>query len=163
MPAMTDPMNALKSFQQELPRGSLKLQQCETDKTLYVHVDQPTGKPRFTYVHLDGKTVTAMAIFALVDPINRTECFHLGYAVAEKYRGQGKGKDIVAAAIKELANGFSRTPITTFYIEAVVGEDNEASHKIAAKLLSGMPTPITDEVSGKPAFQYLKKVSTKVA
>jgi hypothetical protein len=83
--------------------------------------------------------------------------------VAEKYRGQGKGKDIMTAAMKELANGFSRTPITTFYIEAVIGEDNEACHKIAAKLLSAMPTPITDELSGTPAFQYLKKVNTKAA
>ncbi|MEY9780323.1 GNAT family N-acetyltransferase [Sinorhizobium fredii] len=161
VPAMTDPMTALDSFQRELPRGSLQLQRCETDKDLFVHVDQPTGTPRFTYVRLDGKTVTALAIFALVEPIERTQCFHLGYAVPERYRGQGKGKDIVAAAMKELANGFSRTPITTFYVEAVVGADNEASHKIATKLLSGMPTSIMDEVSGSPAFHYLRKVNTK--
>jgi hypothetical protein len=65
--------------------------------------------------------------------------------------------------MKELAHRFGRTQITNFYIEAIVGTDNEASHKIATKLLSGMPTPITDEVSGDPAFQYLRKVNTKAA
>ncbi|ANK92739.1 hypothetical protein AMK01_CH03316 [Rhizobium sp. N6212] len=163
MPAMTDPMTALISFQQELKRGSIDLQRCETDPNLFVHVDRPAGTPRFTYVKLDGKTVTAMAIFAVVEPIDRIRCFHLGYAVPEKLRGQGKGKDIVAASIKELVNGFSRTPITTFYIEAIIGADNDASHKIASKVLSGMPTPVTDEVSGLPAFQYLKKINTRAA
>jgi hypothetical protein len=95
--------------------------------------------------------------------LNPTQCFHLGYAVPEKYRGQGKGNDIVAMAMKELAHGLGRAHITNFYIEAIVGTDNEASHKIATKLLSGMPAPITDEVSGLPAFQYPKKISTRAA
>lgn len=161
MPAMTDPMAALISFERELKRGLLEIQPCQTDTNLFVHLDQPTGRPRFTYVRLDGKTVTAMVIFALVEPIDRVQCFHMGYAVAEDFRGQGLGKDIAAAAMKELAKGFSRTPIDKFYIEAVVGAGNEASHKIAAKLLSGMPTPITDEISGEPAFQYLRKMDTR--
>lgn len=62
--------------------------------------------------------------------------FHLGYAVPEQLRRQGKGRDIVAAAIKEMTKGFRRTPIATFYIKAVVGADNEVSHKIASKVLS---------------------------
>lgn len=111
MPAMTDPMAALISFDRELKRGMLEIQPCQTDTNLFVHLDQPTGKPRFTYVRLDGKTVTAMAIFALVEPIDRVQCFHMGYAVAEDFRGQGRGKEIAAAAMKELASGFSRTPI----------------------------------------------------
>ncbi|MFD1745792.1 GNAT family N-acetyltransferase [Rhizobium helianthi] len=163
MPAMTDPMAALISFQRELKRGTLQIQPCETDPNLFVHLDHPTGKPRFTYVRLEGKTVASMAIFALVEPIERQQCFHMGYAVAEGFRHQGRGREIAAAALRELANGFSRTPIRTFYVEAVVGVGNEASHKIAAKLLSGMPTPITDEISGEPAFQYLLKVDTREA
>lgn len=153
-------MSALKSFQQELPRGELKLQRCELDHNLFVHLDHPNGTQRFTYVRIDGTAVTALAMFVHVDPVERTQCFHLGYAVPERFRGKGRGKDIVAAAIAELTHGFSRTPIKTFYIEAVVGADNQVSHRIATKLISAMPTAITDEVSGVPAFQYLRKVST---
>ena len=56
---MTDPLNALQSFQQALLRGEIQPQRGVLDKNIYVYVDQPEGETRFTYVRLEGKTVTA--------------------------------------------------------------------------------------------------------
>jgi RimJ/RimL family protein N-acetyltransferase len=155
---MTDPTTALQSFQQELLRGAMQLRPGVLDKNLYLHVDNPNGQTRFTYVKLKGKkTVTAFVEFATCEPIEGRPCFALGYAVPEAYRKQGRAKEAVSAAMSEMRHGFGRIGMI-FYIEAIVGADNKASQHIAEQLISDTPEAITDEISGLPAFRYVRKI-----
>src|ERR1700690_62325 len=97
---MTDPSNALVSFQKAFKLGRIKVRQCALDRSLYVHDDVGEGTPRSTYVTLKGKTVTALVILGLWKPIDGTPCFCIGYAVPEKYRNQGRAKKAVRTARK---------------------------------------------------------------
>jgi hypothetical protein len=91
---MTDPTDGLKSFQQEIRRGTLKVQRAKSDSDLFVHLDTPLGALRYTYVRLTGKTVTALVMFAMVEPIEGRPCFGVGYAVPKAYRNQGRAKEV---------------------------------------------------------------------
>jgi len=156
---MTDPSDSLRSFQQAVLDGDLHLRCGEIDQELFVHSDQPEGKARLTYARLQRQTVTALAIAVLTEPIEGVPCFQLGVAVREAYRGQGRAKSIVEAAIVEIKNGLARHNIRAFYVEAIVGAHNESSQYVAAAILSRTPIEITDEFSGLPALQYLRKVA----
>lgn len=158
MAQLTDPLVALTSFQAVFEREGIPLQPGIIDPALFVHLDQPTGSPRFTYVRLDRRTVTALVMFAQVPPLKGLPCFQLGVAVPEKYRAQGRAKEIVSAAIAELQDGLGRNGVAAFYIEAVVGTDNEPSKRVAAATISADPVPITDEYSGLPALHYIRKI-----
>lgn len=158
MTAMTDPSDALSVFQAQLVSGHLPLQRCALDADLFVLVDEPNGKPRFTYLRLQDKAITAIVMLVVVDPIDGTPCFNIGYAVPESHRNQGLAKNTVSAAIKELKNGLSSAGIAAFYVEAIVGTDNQASQRVAESTISGTPAHITDGVSGHPALQYLRKI-----
>jgi RimJ/RimL family protein N-acetyltransferase len=157
---MTDPSDALKSFQQTLLRGEIKLLHGDIDPELFVYLDRPNGIDRFTYARLEHQTVTALAMLVLVDPIEGALCFNIGYAVPDAYRNQGRAKDIVDAAISEMGHGLARAKISTFYVEAIIGADNRVSQRVAAKTISAMPVAVTDEVSRLPAFQYLRKIES---
>lgn len=60
---MTDPSNALQSFQQGLLHGEIQLQPGVLDRNIYLYVDHPNGSRRLTYVRLEGTTVTAFVEF----------------------------------------------------------------------------------------------------
>lgn len=158
MAKMTDPTDAPKSFQEALLGGQVQLQPGALEPDLFVHLDHPNGKARFTYATLQGRTVTALVILVVSDPIDGAPCFQIGYAVPEAYRQQGRAKQAVRAAIAELEYGLTRNRIATFYVEAIVGADNMASQKVAEETLSTNPVAVTDEVSGVPAFQYVRKI-----
>lgn len=66
--------------------------------------------------------------------------------------------DTVRAALAEMKHGLSRTPIKTYYVEAIVDRTNEGSRRIAERLISDKPEAITDAISGLPAFRYLLKI-----
>jgi Acetyltransferase (GNAT) family len=155
---MTDPSNALQSFQQAFLRGEMQLQRGVLDPDLYLHVDNPNGQTRFTYVKLEGRTVTALVIFALCDPIKGTPCFSIGYAVPEAYRNQGRAKEAISTAISELQRGFGRHGHSVFYVEAIVGADNKSSQRVAEQAISDTPVAVTDQISGLPAFQYVRRI-----
>jgi hypothetical protein len=158
LPTMTDPSDALRSFQQALVDGEIQLQRGKIDSELFVHSDRPQGEMRLTYVRLQRQTVTALAIAVLTEPIEGIPCFQLGVAVPEPYRGQGRAKSIVEAAIIEMKSGLARNNIRAFYVEAIVGTHNEASQHVAAATISTTPVAVTDEFSGLPALQYLCKI-----
>jgi hypothetical protein len=154
---MTDPTDALLSFQQAIREGAIQLRRGELDRELFFHLDHPNGHARFTYVRLERQTVTAFVNMTVADPIDGTPCLQIGVAVPVKYRRQGRAKNAIEAAIAELKHGFARNKISTFYVEAIVGADNEASKHVAAATISPTPIAITDEFSGLPALQYLRK------
>jgi hypothetical protein len=155
---MTDPLDGLKSFQRAFDNRELQLQRGSIDRELFVHADQPQGETRLTYARIQRKTVTALAIAVLTEPIEGIPCFQLGVAVPEAFRGQRRAKNIVEAAIIEMKNGLARSTIRAFYVEAIVGAHNEPSRRVAAATISDTPKEVTDELSGLPAFQYLRKV-----
>ncbi len=158
MPAMTDPTDSLVGFQKALDDGELSLRRGELDNNLFVHFDQPQGITRLTYVRIDQGTVTALAVFVGTEPLKGLPCFQLGIAVPESHRRRVLAKAIVEAAVAELKNGLSRNKIQAFYVEAIVGADNVASQRVSAATISETPKAITDEFSGLPALQYLRKV-----
>ncbi|MDR7134517.1 RimJ/RimL family protein N-acetyltransferase [Lysobacter niastensis] len=160
MAQMTDPSLAMASFQEELRQSGVELERGRIDPEIHVFADNADGRPRLTYVRLQGRTVTAYASFVIGDPIDDSPCFQVGYAVPAKYRNQGRARDVLRAAITELQNGFAGNP--PFYVEAVVGVDNPASQRVAEQVLSTEPETITDRVSGLPALHYVRKVETGV-
>ena len=156
--SMTNPMDALTSFQQALLDGEIQPQKGELHDDLLVLVDHPRGVPRFTYaLTLQGQVIAA-AIFVQADPIDGSPCFNAGYAVDLAHRSKGYGKAITQKAFAELTNGFKRTKMPHLYVEAIVSTSNEHSKKLAYDLFSNKPTPCTDGESGQPALQYLKQL-----
>jgi hypothetical protein len=156
---MTDPMVALVSFQQALLDGEIKLRVGELDRDIFVHADKPTPDvSRITYVRLDGRTVKAFVNVISAGFVDGLPCFQLGVAVPVQYRNKGYAKSTLASAIAELKNGLTRNRIPSFYIEGIVSVDNEPSKRASAATISSSPTAITDEDSGLPALQYLRKI-----
>jgi RimJ/RimL family protein N-acetyltransferase len=151
---MVDPSDGLESFQQALLSGQIELQPGILDNDLYLHVDEPNGEKRITYVRLDGTTVTAFVNFAWSDPIEGVPCLGVGYAVPEAYRNQGRAKEIVNAAISDMQHTFGRA----FFVEAIVGTDNIHSQHVAAQVISAESEAVTEQHSGLPALRYVRKV-----
>lgn len=82
-----------------------------------------------------------------------------GYATAEQFRNHGFATEIVKASMEELHRGISQhLPEPGFYVEAIVGMENLASQKVAARTLTDMPKTIVDGISGLPALHYIKQV-----
>jgi len=161
MPALTDPLNALLSFQRALQNRAVAPRPGDLDPTVLVYVDQPNGELRLTYVRLEGQKVAALVNFTNAEPIESgMPCYGIGYAVHQNYRQQGRAKSLVEAAIAELRNGLGRNRIPAFHVEAIVGADNVASQHVAAKTLSPNATLGTDQYSGVPILQYVRKVET---
>jgi hypothetical protein len=159
MPSMTDPMVALVSFQQALLDGEIRLQPGELDPDIFVYADNPApGVMRISYVRLDGPTVKAFVNACSAGRIEGLPCFQLGVAVPMKYRNKGYAKSTLACAIAELKHGLTRNKIPSFYVEGIVSVDNEPSKRASAATISSSPTPVTDESSGLPALQYLRKM-----
>lgn len=157
--AMTDPLDSLVSFQQAFDDRELQRQRGEIDRKLFVHADRPQGEVRLSYAYVHRKTITALAIAVRTEPIEGIPCFQLGVAVPEAHRGQGRAKLIVEAAIAEMKNGLARNGIRVFYVEAIVGAHNAPSQRVAAATISDAPKEVTDQFSGLPAYQYLRKVT----
>ena len=156
LPEMTDPTTALDGFQLALLSG-IELKRGVLHKDLYVYVDHPQGETRFTFVTLEGKTVSSFVEFVSGQPIKGTQNFSIGYAVPEAYRKQGRGKKAVEAAIAEMRHVLGQY-VMPFYIEAIVGEENTASRRIAEQLISDSPVKMKDGISGLPAFRYVRKI-----
>lgn len=97
-------------------------------------------------------------MFAVAEPIDGITCFQVGYAVHEEFRREGRAKRTVAAAISELKNGLKRSGFPVFFVEAVIGIDNEASKAVAHATISVNPEGIIDELAGVPALRYVLKI-----
>lgn len=157
---MTDPSNALRSFQHQFRLGRIPVRAGAIDKFIFCFHDTLLGQERFTYVTLNRKTVTAFVNFAFVEPIDGKPCLSIGYAVPQPYRNQGRAKKAAASAILEIQNLMSERGCSTFYVEAIVGTENEASKCVAAAVISDTPKALTDDESGLPALQYVRKLQT---
>ncbi|MEB2778129.1 GNAT family N-acetyltransferase [Algoriphagus sp. D3-2-R+10] len=128
---MTDPSNALRSFQKELLK--IPIQLGTIYRELYVHMDQPEEKIRLTYVRLKNGTITSFVNFVQHTPIESTPCFQIGFAVPEKSRNRSLATETVRMALSEMEHGFKQTPLATFFVEAIVGVENTPSQRVAAR------------------------------
>ncbi|UFM68545.1 GNAT family N-acetyltransferase [Leclercia adecarboxylata] len=159
MPEIVDPTDSLISFQQALSNGSIRLSPCVVHTDMKVLLDDANGTPRITYAFVQGETVKGVAVYVPVDPVEGKPCFGVGYAVADEFKMQGVCTKLLTASIEEMQYGF-RNSFSEFYVEAIVGVDNQASNKLASKVLSVTPESGKDSHSGKPINQYMKLFST---
>ena len=150
-------MDALTSLQTEIFNG-IPLRKCAAHPELQMFVDQPNGRPRFTFVKTESNIIKAFAVFAIVSPINGIPCINIGYAVPLEYRQQGLATEIVEKSINEMKAEFQRNDVSSFHVEAVISVENEASQKLAAKQLSTEFKQITDDISGEDAYYYCRLV-----
>lgn len=161
MALMPDLTSTTKSFEQALEIGAITVQKGALDSKLFLHLDKPNGEPRLTYVRLDGKTVTALVMFIQCEPVEGERCYNVGWAVPEKFQGQGRAAEAFKAAVNELRHGLARHGASTFYVEAVVDVDNKASQRVAEKVVSPAVKTATDSYAGVPVIQYLRKIEAE--
>lgn len=154
---MTDPMPALLSYVDAFNDGRIEAQACPGQRSLFVTQDQANGSLRLTYARIVEGRVQGIAMYCIVDPVDGIPCLQTGYAVVEYYQNQGVGAALVRDSLAELQPNLHRVGISAFYVEAVVGMDNEPSNRIACSILTDSPQQITDQFSGEPALQYLRK------
>jgi len=156
--AMTDPMNALRSFQQALAQGIISPEKAALHDDLLFLVDDANGETRFTYALVKSDRVVGLANFIPSDPMKGFPCLSVGYAVDEANRSRGFGKELVRKGFEELINGFQRAKLPHLYVEAIIGVSNEHSKMLANSMISSTPTECTDSVSGQPALQYVRQL-----
>ncbi len=159
MPAMTDPMNALVQFQQAYEAGLIPVQPGRLDASVLMAADQPNGKPRFSYMRVDGLLVTALVMFAQNGMQDGHPVFNIGYAVPASCRGRGLAKATLVAALAELSVGLAGAKVPVIHVETVISPDNLASHAVAKAIFDDAPARITDSQSGEPALLYTRKVA----
>lgn len=152
---LPDVSSALKSFQKAITENTITVQRGELDREMLVHMDQPNGETRLTYAKITGDTVIALIQFIPCDPYENEPCFNVGWAVADDHRGKGMASEAVTAALKEMRNGFARAGIKAFWVEAIIGEDNVASQRLARKILFTLAKKGADSFSGDPIVQYV--------
>ncbi len=159
MAQMTDPMNSLVGLQDALKKRLLQMERGRAHPDIGVHMDQPkAGTTRLTYAKISPTgSVKAIAVFVTIEPYEGLPCFQIGYAVAPAFQRQGNGAEIVKKSIEEMINGF-KAVMPSFYIEAIVGAQNEASLKIAGKYIAKEAREIEDEFSREPAKQFFRRI-----
>ncbi|MCP3397101.1 MULTISPECIES: hypothetical protein [unclassified Bradyrhizobium] len=94
MSIMTDPTDALVSFQQALLAGAREFQRGSLIRSSSF-ISTIRMVARSTYVRLQGRVVTAHLM--AVDPIEGIPCFQIGVAAPEEYRRRGLATDVVPA------------------------------------------------------------------
>jgi hypothetical protein len=152
---MVDPHDALVSYQQAFTEGMISPAPGSLHRDLVVLMDDATGMRRITYALVEAGVVKATVFYFVMEPLHGVPCFHAGYAVAVPFRGQGLATSILAKSLEEMQHGFKRH-MNKFYIEAVVGVDNEASKRIAKRAFPDPPAEIVDAYSGERALRFLR-------
>lgn len=157
---LPDLEDALASFKRALKKGEISLRPCESDLSLFMHVDRPTGdEMRMTYARLQGNDVTVMISVLPDRPYEGKPCFGLGCAVPQRFRGRGRAAEATVAVMKEMRQGFAKAGITSFYVEAVISIENVASQRTAAKAIAHKPVAEDiDKDAGVPVVQYVRLV-----
>ncbi|MGZ5198256.1 MAG: GNAT family N-acetyltransferase [Telluria sp.] len=156
---MPDLFAALQSFQGALTQGIIFPRRCALSSDLLVLKDDANGDPRLTFAAVENGVVKAIAAYLMVEPNKGLPCFQVGYAIADNFRRQGLAVTVLEKSMREMVHGFSRH-FPRFYIEAIVEEDNEASRKVAERVLRVSGEEIIDSYCGRPAIQFLKLIDT---
>ena len=152
MATASDSSAALESFQRDLDR--LSLTPSATDPGLFYHLDEPLGAVRLAFARLQGRTVTALAAFFASDPVDGVMVFHGFFAVPEAYRNQGRAKDILKSALRQMAQGIAQTSVGAIRVVLVVDAEHTVAQRVAAAVISADPKTVKDEATGRPALLY---------
>ncbi len=80
--------------------------------------------------------------------------FHGFYAVPDAYRNQGRAKDILASALRQMTQGIGQTGIRAIRVELLVDAENTPAQRVAAAVMAPGPATVTDEATGRPALLY---------
>lgn len=158
MNQMVNPYDALVSYQQALNDKLINPDVCKLHTDLTVLFEDFGEEFRFTYALTEDGIVKGIVLFVRADPINGINCFSIGYAVTETFQNQGIAKEIIEKSIDELRNGF-KDLLPQFYVEAIISVNNEASKKLALKIISDSPKETIDEYSGSPAYQFVRLIN----
>lgn len=158
MATASDSLAALQSFQRDLDR--LFLTPTSSDPNLFYYLDEPQGTVRMAFVRLEDRTVTAMATFFATAPVNGVMDFHGFYAVPEAYRNQGRAKDILGAAVRQIQQGIGDTGMRAIHVSVMVEADNTIAQRVAAAAISPTPSNVTDQATGRPALLYSTTVTS---
>jgi hypothetical protein len=127
----------------ELLKLGFDVAQSTVARHMCCHSGPPSqGWRTFLSNHADG--IAAVDLFVLP-----TIAFRILYCLVIIRHGR---------RIWLLFDGFSRTKIPSFYVEGIVSVDNEPSKRASAATISATPTAVTNEDSGLPALQYLRKI-----
>lgn len=157
MTEMTNPHNALLSYQDVYANGHIDPHPCDLHPELAVLMDDANGSPRVTYSLIESGVVQAIVIYIAGTCVDGIPCFDLGYAVAQNFRCQGIASEVLQKSVAEMRNGLWQC-MRKFYIRAVIGTSNIASQRVARHIFKSCPEQTTDGVSGQPALAYLKLV-----
>jgi hypothetical protein len=155
---LPDVAATMKSFERALKERTIAIQPGALDPNLFVHMDQPNGAVRLTYVRLDRGTVTAIVQFIRTEPVEGEPCFSVGWAVPESHRGQHRAAEAFLAAVKELRHGFAPLGMKAFWVEGIVGQDNIASQRVAEKVISAPVSKGKDCFADVAIVQYLRRI-----
>jgi hypothetical protein len=159
MPSIANPKHALKTFEPALHSGAIRAQAGELDPSLLFVFDEPAGgEARFTYARKHGNGIGAIAIITPAEPLNGVPVFQVGYATLQHLRKRGLAKDVLRAGIDEFKHGMKRAGFTSFYLEAIVSKKNIGSQKVAEQVIGGDVKETEDEISGEPAYAYMRRV-----
>tara|TARA_R110002124_G_scaffold128157_2_gene288544 strand:- start:19069 stop:19548 length:480 start_codon:yes stop_codon:yes gene_type:complete len=158
---ITDPHNGLLLFQKALLNGTIKPTRCKINRKLYFLRDRPTPDTiRITYAMIVGRQVKAMAVYMEEEPFEGKRVFGVGYSVGIPFRRKGLAKEMLLSSLEEFTALLSKQlDEPGFYLEAVVGVDNEVSKSVAKQVFNDEPDKIADGESGLPALHYLKLIS----
>nr|WP_315222875.1 GNAT family N-acetyltransferase [uncultured Duganella sp.] len=158
MSHMVDPHEGLLSFQLAYKAGEISPRACSIHRDLLVMMDDAEGTTRLTYALIDlNRKVKAIVVYLPVDPKDGKHCFQVGYAVSVPLRNKGIASEALQKSIDEMRRGFI-PHMGEFYVEAVIGEHNTASLKVASNIISPTPSKIVDEASGEPALQFFRLI-----
>jgi hypothetical protein len=152
MATASDSMAALQTFQRDL--NHLYLTPSPSDPTLFCYMDEPLGTVRMAFARLQGQTVTALATLFASPPIDGVMDFHGFFAVPEAFRNQGRAKDVLASALRQLTPNIAQSGVRAIRVNLVVEADNPAAQRVAAAVISSSPTTVKDEATGRPALLY---------
>ncbi|HGL5836871.1 TPA: GNAT family N-acetyltransferase [Serratia marcescens] len=157
MAEMTDPHTSLVGFQKALDTYGISPSKCSLHSDLSELSDSAGGEPRLTFALIKNGIAKGIVIYVAAPSLDGIRCLSIGYAVAEQFRNQGVAKEIIEKSLEQLSFTF-KGKIPRFYVEAIIDKTNIASRKVALKVLSDSPTPITEKISNKPAYRYVRLV-----
>lgn len=157
MADMTNPYTALVSYQAAYREGRIRPERCALHPNMVGLRDEETGKVRYSYALVEEGMVKGLALFIAGLPEAHIPLFNVGYAVDERYRGQGIAARVMEAGIAEM-RAATKKPFQSFYVKAVIGMSNLASQKVAERIFTSVPRDIVDGVSGQPALLYLRLI-----
>lgn len=161
---IVNPYVGMVSFQEALTAGRISLDKVLPHEDVYSHTDRPAPDVlRLTYVRLteDRKTVKAFVACIRNGYVDDCPCTSVGYAVPENMRNQGYAKQLLGDVIQDQLAAATRAGFPTIYVEAVADVNNVASQHVAEAVLKAEREEIVDSASGKPAYRYTQRYSSK--